>query len=231
MIGIISDIHGNNVALSAVLRCFDEMGVSDIICLGDIGGYYCQINECCEMLRSRSVFSLMGNHDWYLVSGERCPRSNSANVCLDHQRKIITPYNLAWLASLSPCEEIYGIQVTHGGWNDPLDEYIEPSEEYFSSLTGRCFASGHTHVPCVWNGASKIYCNPGSVGQPRDGDPRASFATWNGRKFQLHRLAYDIKSIERAMSEAGFAPYFFENLAKGTQIGGGISRYGQESPK
>src|SRR5690554_6686719 len=129
MIGIISDVHGNYEALAAVLEKLDEMHVRRVICLGDISGYYCQINECCDILRVRDVFSLMGNHDWYLTSGEGCARSNSANVCLDYQRRVITPDNMAWLTSLSPSAEIEGIRVVHGGWNDPVDEYINPSDQ------------------------------------------------------------------------------------------------------
>ena len=76
MIGIISDIHGNYTALTKVLAELDNLGVDKIICLGDIAGYYCQINQCCKILQDRNIFCLMGNHDWYLVTNEDCPRSN-----------------------------------------------------------------------------------------------------------------------------------------------------------
>ena len=223
MIGIISDVHGNHFALLAVLDKLDELGVSEVICLGDIGGYYCQINECCETLRQRNIFSLMGNHDWYLAKGERCPRSNSANACLDYQRKVISQANLAWLASLPERANIHGIDIVHGGWNDPIDEYVKPTEEYFSIIPGSYFASGHTHVQHVWTDGKKSYCNPGSVGQPRDGDPRAAFATWDGSSFNLFRVEYDIGRVQLEMARAGFTPYFSENLYKGSQIGGKIS--------
>lgn len=111
MIGIISDIHGNHVALSAVLARLDEMGVSEIVCLGDVGGYYCQVNECCDALQSRNIFSLMGNHDWYLASGESCPRSNSANRCLDYQRQVLGEANRNWLASLKPMAKIGALSM------------------------------------------------------------------------------------------------------------------------
>ncbi|HRN82799.1 metallophosphoesterase family protein [Nitrosomonas europaea] len=226
MIGIISDIHGNYPALQAVLSRLDAMGVTDIICLGDIAGYYSQVNECCETLRQRNIFSLMGNHDWYLATGEGCPRSNSANTCLEYQRKVISSDNLEWLRTLIPAAEMYGIKIVHGGWNDPIDEYTRPSEKYFELLEGRYFASGHTHVPCVWSGLEKTYCNPGSVGQPRDGDPRASFAVFDGNGFNLYRTEYEIQRTQDMMSEAGFKSYFYENLTNGTRIGGGISVLG-----
>lgn len=223
MIGIISDIHGNYVALSTVLDELDSLGVTEIICLGDIGGYYCQINECCEELLKRNIFSIMGNHDWYLAKGEACPRSNSANDCLNYQRKVIAPDNLAWLASLPERALIHGLDIVHGGWNDPIDEYVRPTSEYFSAIPGKHFASGHTHVQHLWSNGEKTYCNPGSVGQPRDGDPRAAFATWDGGKFKLYRVGYDIGQIQREMEVAGFNPYYSENLSNGTSIGGKIS--------
>lgn len=224
MIGIISDIHGNHAALLAVLNALERMGASRIICLGDIAGYYCEINECCDTLRSRNIFSLMGNHDWYLISDENCTRSNSANVCLSYQKDIITAENKRWLSTLRAEASLGDLSIVHGGWNDPLEEYMVPSTVYFSKIIGTLFASGHTHVPHIWKGNGKAYCNPGSVGQPRDGDPRASFATLDGETFSLHRVEYDCHTIQKKMHNAGFPPYFYENLAYGTRIGGKIDR-------
>lgn len=226
MIAIISDIHGNHAALTAVLDEVGRIGVDRIICLGDIAGYYCQINACCELLQEKGVFSLMGNHDWYLTTGEQCPRSNSANRCLDYQQKIITKANLHWLASLKPEARIDNLNIVHGGWNNPLEEYVVPSAEYFSLLPGRFFASGHTHVPCIWSDDDKTYCNPGAVGQPRDGDPRASFAIFDNIGFSLHRVDYDIKALQEEMHAAGFEDYFYENLSNGARIGGKIDKLG-----
>lgn len=226
MIGIISDIHGNHVALQAVLERLDAMGAHEIICLGDVAGYYSQINECCETLRDRGIFTLLGNHDHYLTTGEECPRSNSANRCIEYQRAVVTSNNLAWLGKLTSQSEKFGISIVHGGWKDPLEEYVVPSHDYFSTLPGKYFASGHTHVPCVFSGGGKSYCNPGSVGQPRDGNRDASFATWDGNVFSLHRVAYDISAIQQHMASAGFSDYFYTNLDSGTQIGGRVSTLG-----
>lgn len=224
MIAIISDIHGNYAALAAVLDELDRIGVERIICLGDVAGYYCQINACCETLQARNIFSHMGNHDWYLATGEPCPRSSSANRCLDYQREVITETNLGWLATLKPQAQVDGLNIVHGGWNDPLDEYLVPSTEYFSQFPGYFFASGHTHVPCIWSGDGKTYCNPGSVGQPRDGDPRASFAIFDKLNFSLRRVEYDFKSLQQEMKNAGFEKYFYENLSIGARIGGKIDK-------
>ena len=229
MIAIISDIHGNHAALTAVLAELDRLDISSVICLGDIAGYYCQVNECCETLIRRNVFSLMGNHDWYLAMNEECPRSRSANECVTYQRRVLKPSNLAWLASLKPQAVIDQLSIVHGGWNDPIDEYVLPSTEYFSAIEGRYFASGHTHVPCVWTNGEKIYCNPGSVGQPRDGDARASFAVCDNYEFSIHRVPYDIGAIQQAMKDAGFDEYFYENLGAGARIGGKIDRLERRS--
>ncbi len=224
MIALISDIHANHMALLAVLDRLDELGADQILCLGDIGGYYCEINECCDTLRQRNVFSLMGNHDWYLVSDQKCNRSNSVNRCIEYQKKIISADNLAWLKTLKSEAQFDDFNLVHGGWGDSLEEYIVPSERYFSGIEGKHFASGHTHVPIVWSGVDKSYCNPGSVGQPRDGDWRASFATWDGQEFSLHRVEYDYSGLQAKMREAGFEPYFYENLENGTRLGGKIDR-------
>ena len=225
---LISDIHGNLAALKAVLAEIDAMGIGRVLCLGDMGGYYPDVDAVCDLLRARGIPALMGNHDWYLAKDVPCPRSNSANRCLDHQRATMRPDTLSWLQGLHPSAEWDGIQVVHGGWNDPLDEYLVPSKALFSALCstlpGRVFASGHSHVALTWQDAELRYCNPGSVGQPRDGDWRAAFATWDGADFTLHRVPYDVAATEAAMAEAGFDAYFYENLRLGAQIGGKINQ-------
>ena len=86
-IGLISDIHGNYEALKVVLEDLDKSNVDKIYCLGDVVGYYSQVNECCKELIEREILCIMGNHDWYLASGTGCPRSKSANDCINYQRK------------------------------------------------------------------------------------------------------------------------------------------------
>ena len=219
MLGIISDIHGNFPALKAVLDELDRLQVSDVVSLGDIAGYYSDVNQCCEALRERNIDSVMGNHDWYLVSGNPCPRSDSANKCLEYQRSILSTENLAWLSSFPTERVVAGVRLVHGGWSDPLDEYLVPSERYFLALEGNAFSSGHTHVPGTWRWGEKQYCNPGSVGQPRDGNPKAGFALWDGSSFEIHRVSYDIAETQQRMAKAGFEGYFYQNLSLGLRIG------------
>jgi putative phosphoesterase len=221
MIAILSDIHGNYVALEKVLKTIDEMGVTDMYCLGDIVGYYPQVNEVCDELRRREVKCVIGNHDWYMLADSFCGRSQTVNDTLAYQKKIISKENLEWLKVLPAHRELKGLKMVHGGWTDPIDEYLRnPSKEYFDKVGGKYFASGHTHVPRVEDYGDKVYCNPGSVGQPRDGDNRAAFATWDGSKFEIYRVAYDFDKVGRLMESAGFDGYYYERLAVGAKDNG-----------
>ncbi len=214
-IGIISDIHGNYEALKVVLAELDRMKVSDVICLGDVVGYYTQINECCDELRTRQFHCVMGNHDWYMAGGGFCPRSQErqrlpgvsaqGNHCRERgMAETSFPVQL----------RIEGLHVVHGGWSDPLDEYLKWTETYFDEIPGNRFASGHTHIQVIHTSGGKTYCNPGSVGQPRDNDPRAAFATYDG-EFTLHRVEYDTQPVFDLMKEAGFSDYYYGCLKTG----------------
>ena len=209
MIALISDIHGNYEALKSVFSAIEQLDITSIYCLGDVVGYYSQVNECCHMLRERNVRCVMGNHDWYMVSGTMCPRSHSVNDCLTYQRKIITKDNLQWLESFPVIIKQDGLMMLHGGWNNPIDEYLNIEDDYFSNIEGNFFASGHTHVQMIVKNEYGIYCNPGAVGQPRDGDNRAAFATFDGMEFKLHRVKYDIEKVGTLMEHAGFEQYYY----------------------
>lgn len=216
-IGLISDIHGNYEALKVVMSSLDSMGVSEIYCLGDIVGYYLQVNECCNELRDRQIPCVMGNHDWYVAGGGFCSRSKSVNDCLVHIRKIITPENVEWLRSFPVQRKVQNIHMVHGGWADPIDEYLKPSQEYFERIEGEIFVSGHTHVQTLQKFDDKTYCNPGSVGQPRDGDPRAAFAVYDGKNFELHRVEYDMQRVFELMKASGFSDYYYGGLKTGSR--------------
>lgn len=215
MIALISDIHGNYTALKEVLAAIDCLGINDVYCLGDVAGYYTEINECCDELRSRNIKSIMGNHDWYLGGNGFCARSKSANDCIEYQRTVVTPENGEWLRSLPLFLTVGGLSLVHGGWGDPLDEYVSPTAEYFSKVKGKFFASGHTHRQVIHSFDGKVYCNPGSVGQPRDSDPRAAFATFDGLEFRTHRVEYDFNRVGNLMEKAGFSGYYYHCLRSG----------------
>lgn len=220
MIAVISDVHGNLPALQAVIAQIEMSGCERIISLGDVAGYYCQINECIDLLRQKAVINIMGNHDYYIVNNQRCPRSRSANDCLDYQRRQITSQNLEWLKNTAQRMDSSAESFVHGGWKDPLDEYLADIEEdYFKDEKARFFFSGHTHVQSLKLLGGICHCNPGSVGQPRDGNPKAAFALFDGERTYLKRIDYDIDRIAAAMESCGFNSYFYEGLYTGTGIG------------
>jgi len=214
---LISDIHGNYEALKSVLKEIDRLGVDRIFCVGDVVGYYSQVNDCCQELRERDIPCVMGNHDWYMAGGGFCPRSRSVNDCLEYQRKIIDPGHVEWLRSFPVERRIGDIRLVHGGWADPIDEYLDPSPEYFARVEGQKFVSGHTHLQMIKRFEDKVYCNPGSVGQPRDGDPRAAFALFERGEFSLHRVEYDMQKVFELMDRAGFNDYYYGGLKTGAR--------------
>ena len=220
MIAFVSDIHGNFPALQAVMEEIDASGCEAIISLGDVAGYYCQVDECIDLLREKDVPSIMGNHDWYMVNDQPCPRSNAANDTLRYQRAHIRADSLEWLKQSVSVIEGNGVSCVHGGWKDPLDEYLTvASEDYFKGRGASHFFSGHTHVQSLRTYGSIVHCNPGSVGQPRDQDPRAAFALFDGQRIDLRRVRYDVDRIAAAMEGCGFGRYYYGGLYSGRGIG------------
>lgn len=220
MIAVISDVHGNFPALKAVLEEIDKLGCEKIISLGDVAGYYCAVNECIDEFRRRSIINMMGNHDSYLLGLGKCPRSLTVNQCIDYQRKIITVKNIEYLKK-SPLAYLNNtISARHGGWSDPIDEYIENFD--FSITKGsvvNIFCSGHTHIQKIQKQSDKTYFNPGAVGQPRDGDAKAGYAIIDSDlKIHLCRVQYDIEEIVNWMNEAGFSSRVSDCLYKGEKI-------------
>jgi predicted phosphodiesterase len=224
MIAIVADIHGNLPALRAVIARAESKGCTGIISLGDVTGYYAQPGECIDALRKRNARSILGNHDQYLTTGKSCPRSKTVAGLIDYQRSAVTPDQLAYLAALPLSVHEDGNWFVHGGWHDAVDEYLyRISGPCFPGDTGNYF-SGHTHVQVLARFSNKTYCNPGSVGQPRDGDPRAAFAVVNGSEIALERVEYDIDETAYAMKIAGFPRRLYECLYSGAQIGGRIDK-------
>jgi predicted phosphodiesterase len=160
----------------------------------------------------------MGNHDWYLSAGSFCPRSQSVNDCLKYQRGVITNDNLNWLKTFKLQFEFENVKMVHGGWNDPIDEYLyEPDSEYFDKIEGEIFISGHTHIQKLINYEKKMYCNPGSVGMPRDNDPRSAYAIFEKGEISLHRVCYNIDLVGELMERAGFDNYYYGGLYTGAR--------------
>lgn len=224
MLAILSDIHGNLPALQAVMKDALARGCDRFISLGDVVSYYAQPGECIDLLKKHNATNILGNHDSYLVNDTNCPRSRAVSVIVDHHKKIVTASQLDWLKQSLPFLQEGTTLYVHGGPEDPQDQYLYTvSSKIFPPGVDVLF-SGHTHVQTLVEFDGKTYCNPGSVGQPRDGDTRAAYATIEEGKIVLHRVAYDIDRTVAVMKKAGYEPLYYENLYKGAQIGGRIDQ-------
>lgn len=224
----ISDIHGNYPALKAVLRDIDIQEVDKIYCLGDLVGYYSQINEVIDTIRNRNIECIIGNHDYAMVhNGGVIDRSKTCTNVLTKQLEYIRAENFEFLRGLDNSMLItdgeYYIFAVHGGLNDYVDEYLPSlTEDYFeridSSITH--VITGHNHLPKVEQYGNIQYANSGSVGQPRDYNPMAGYVIYDNGNFSVRRLTYDIEETVQKMKEYGFPDYIAEILRKGCKIGG-----------
>lgn len=222
MIAILSDIHGNLPALESVLTDAESHGCSRFISLGDVAGYGGQVGECIDLLSSVRAVNILGNHDQYMVENLPCPRSRVVSEIIDIQRTTLNPSHLSWLAESSQFIVLDDAMYVHGGPNDPTDEYMYEVSQTSIPRHVTWLFSGHTHVQVLANFGERKYCNPGSVGQPRDGDPRSAYALFDGLDVELRRVAYDIGRAVEAMRLLGFKPEWYENLHAGRQVGGRV---------
>jgi predicted phosphodiesterase len=225
---VLSDIHSNLEAFEAVV---DDAGpVDEVWCLGDVVGYGPDPNACVELLRSFPHRCVAGNHDWATLGKldlrDFNPDARDANLW---NRQQLTPDNLAYLEALPQVLVEGEFTLTHGSPRHPIWEYIiyastaRTSFDYFD--TQFCLV-GHTHTPvifCLHNtygekicealpialnkpiklGPERLIVNPGSVGQPRDGDPAASYAILDVDTLTLEhrRVAYPIEKTQAKMME------------------------------
>ena len=224
MIAILSDIHANYSALESVLDHAFGQGAKEIICLGDVVGYNGQPEECVQCLKKLGAKNILGNHDSYITTGRNCERSKVVAGVINKHREDLSQDSLEWLAkSVSHITKDDTLMV-HGGPNDFLDEYLySVAAETIPIDFTRLFA-GHTHVQTrIDFGSQKTFVNPGSVGQPRDGDPRAAYALIAADKIELHRVDYDIERTVNAMKAKDYGEHLWRGLYTGTQINGKVS--------
>jgi diadenosine tetraphosphatase ApaH/serine/threonine PP2A family protein phosphatase len=242
---VISDIHANLTALQAVLAdAKSHAQPCDIVwCLGDVVGYGAEPNECIDLLRTLPHICLAGNHDWAVI-GKLDLRTfhEQAAFVVEWTQENITSQNMSFLRSRPdqlPQDEYL---LVHASPREPIWEYVTDvsvAEENFEEMTASFCLVGHTHVPVVFvedgrshnvhitlpsvnvpivlKRDSKYIINPGSVGQPRDGDPRASYAildtttaTWTP-----YRVEYAIKATQQKMKSFHFPPRLVERLNYG----------------
>lgn len=240
LVAVVSDIHGNLAAFNAVLA--DLPTVDEIWCLGDIVGYGPDPNECLETLLHRKHVSLAGNHDWACVGKVDVGAFNAdARWACQWTADQLTEANREILSRL-PNEMVIGdFTLAHGSPRDPIWEYLlYPSQAAvnLSFFETKYALVGHTHVPMVflgpWGqekggfvhpntevpiplGERRLILNPGSVGQPRDGDPRAAYALLDLEQRLAHfrRVKYDIEATQAKMRRAGLPRPLWARLSFG----------------
>ncbi len=226
-IAFISDIHGNYPALQAVLSDVDNRGITNIVCLGDVVGYYSMINEVIEELRKREIPTIMGNHDYALsFDNGFIERSKTCTDILNRQLKFITSENLDFIKNLPQDYSFVfnnkSFYCVHGGLNDKIDEYLNEADYSYlkkHDFTSDFLVTGHTHK-FIWNRIENhCHINPSSVGQPRDNDNRASYLITDGDVVSQIRVKYDIDKIANDMKRLNFEEYIFNGLYTGKKIG------------
>ena len=176
-VAVISDVHGNMPALQAVL---DEIGDMQIYCAGDLVGYGTQPNEVIETLWERNAVCIMGNHDYAVVKGHKYPENKLIEENWKWTKSVLTKSNLTYLKHLKTEYDEENILMVHGSPKDPINEYIYDLDLQFDDLIPEfgedILIFGHTHIPVNREYKGRLFLNPGSIGQPRDGDKRASYA-------------------------------------------------------
>ena len=217
--GVISDIHGNLPALEAV--CESMPSVDGYLCPGDVVGYNPWPAACVDRVRELSAVTVRGNHDRAVAFDGGRGFNAMAKAGVAYAREQLGEANMEWLRSL-PTEQFVDdgrVQVVHGHPDDP-DRYTYP-REFTASMLGEgvdVLLLGHTHVQGVQRFDDGIVCNPGSVGQPRDGDPKAAFAVLDldgEPTVDTHRVAYDVDRVIEAVGEAGLPKRIGTRLRSG----------------
>jgi diadenosine tetraphosphatase ApaH/serine/threonine PP2A family protein phosphatase len=241
---VISDVHANLEALEAVLADVAGQGYDELWFLGDIVGYGPDPNACVERVRglSPSVW-LAGNHDWAALGKLNLDAFNpEARLAAEWTGAELTAENRAFLDSLLPQGEDAArhLDFVHGSPRHPLWEYILDAgvaAASFEAFDGPLCFFGHTHIPVAYaegvdgvervrpqggmalalDQAARWLLNPGSVGQPRDGDPRAAYGLMDlrARTFQLQRVEYDVEAVQAKILAAGLPPRLAARLKFG----------------
>lgn len=197
-LALLGDIHSNLPALRAVLK---DIGHAEIFCLGDIVGYNPFPRETIDLLRKMNVSGVRGNHDQAAIDRRASFLNPTASEALIWTNDQLKEEDRLFLEGF-PMRYVNGLlRAYHGSSRDPLYEYMYPwlPEETFRSLSVgvEMLFLGHTHVPYVKMLKDKLIVNPGSVGQPRDGDPKASYSIVDkdSGKAEIRRVEYDIDTV------------------------------------
>ncbi len=240
---VISDIHSNLPALEAVVQALGGLRVDGYYCLGDIVGYGSSPNECCDIVSGFGATVLRGNHDEAAFTpGKELWFTNAARACIVWTRSALTDESLAFLKSLEPSHVLDGVTLCHGSVPDPDFYTTTPREALLSFAVLRtplCFF-GHTHYAEWFRYDSlvdpmpeelmrpeggvlhlevgpKYLINPGSVGQPRDGNSQAAFAVYDAdaATVEFHRISYNVSAAQQGILRAGLPESMAARLSEG----------------
>ena len=241
-IAVIADIHANLEALRAVLDRIAGLNINATVCLGDIVGYNANPNECVELIRKSNIACVLGNHD-ACASGREEPEHFTpfARKALFWTREQLTGENSRFLADLPREKNMHGVYLFHGSVHDTNRYLLSPMDaahnfELLHEQAGvpMTYFFGHTHRKIAWmehggvvsserplelmlSSEKQYLINPGSVGQPRDGDPRSSFLVYDQEDCTVtfFSVEYDIKTCQDKIVRAGLPPQLAERLAWG----------------
>jgi len=219
-LGVISDIHGNLPALEAVEKAMPP--VDGVVCAGDVVGYNPWPSECLDRIRKLDAPTVQGNHDRAVAVDGGARFNAMARAGVDYARTELTDDQRAWLDEL-PTERFVDdgrVHIVHGHPDNP-DRYTYPASFSPSMLADgvELLIVGHTHIQSVRRFDEGVVLNPGSVGQPRDGDPQASFAVVDLAdevSVEQHRVGYDIDRVIEAVDEAGLPKRIGTRLRSGS---------------
>ncbi|MCC6618539.1 MAG: metallophosphoesterase family protein [Chloroflexi bacterium] len=241
-IAVLSDIHANLAALEAVIG--DLPPVEETWVLGDIVGYGPQPREVIETLQEIGARSVMGNHDGAAIGLVQSRYFNpDARTAIEWTAEALDANARSYLASLPEVRVDEPLTAVHGSPRDPMWEYItgpDVAEANIGAFETRLCLFGHTHQPVIFHdidgeiettpgrpgsrapidAATRVLVNPGSVGQPRDGNPDAAYAIVDVDRsgqalVEFRRVTYDIARTQRLMQEAGLPPRLAERLLHG----------------
>jgi predicted phosphodiesterase len=245
-VAAITDIHANLPALEAVLGAIDDASVDEIWCLGDTIGYGAEPDECADLVRERCSLCLVGNHDLAVLGAlDIAAFSEAAAAAVAWTRENVAERTLAMLRELEPEGEREGIALFHASPRDPVWEYVlsaEQADACFDAQPARIALIGHSHVSLFFvrpgadeqgdeiRGAQSSddtlldlstgcwLINPGSVGQPRDGDPRAAWLELDTAEpsARFHRVGYDVERAAASISSAGLPRRLADRLHVGS---------------
>jgi putative phosphoesterase len=230
-IAVFSDIHGNLEALTCVLKRVRKERADTLVCLGDIVGYGPFPNECIELVRTRCGIVVRGNHDTGAVYGVLLESFNAdGRIAMEWTRSKLTPENRDYLRGLPIIHNSKDVTYVHASPMNPEHwTYVSTwraVENAFPHFTTNICCVGHTHIPAIvsekgmvnnYKKGERHLINCGSVGQPRDGDPRASFALIDTEHetASIIRVEYSVEATANAIRAAGLPEFLAKRLAHG----------------